>query len=538
MGVAGMSRPRFRAYPVKGPRTEAGAALLAFLLVLLVGGSYALLGDAKSLAQRAKLEESRKTTAALAEAKAALIGYAVSAKLTPPGSCATNASRCPRPGDLPCPDRNNDGYAENSPATGTPPSACGSATGSNQARRLARLPWRTLGLSELRDGSGEQLWYALSNGFKERDRTVCGSSGCLNSDSRGTITVKVAGADTDSDGDPDLQRTIHNGTNPNQWTPSGAIAVIFAPGKPLTRQDGINQNRTNACSTGSTASSTPCAQNYLDVGFGEDNAIFTDAGNDGFIQGDILRCTSGNCDVVVNDRLLAVTYHDLIPLLEKRIVGHVLACLRQYADPTTGSNGRYPWAANVADVSDGSYSDVVDNRFGRLPDPQFGNIQAGMPSEWLSACPLLRTDVTPHSYARWWVNWKELVFYAVADGHKPQASAPPANLCATTLDSCLIVNPEPSRKEVAVIVSGRRLPAIAPVPDPPAPPQPPPPAPYDQVRGSSPEKTAIRNYLEGDNAAPDGPLPPPPPPLPPYRSFVSGPSTGTFNDFVGYLPRP
>ena len=126
MGEAAMRGLRLPAYPpVKGPRTEAGAALLAFLLVLLVGGSYALLGDAKSLAQRAKLEESRKTSEALAEAKAALIGYAVSAKLTPPGSCATNASRCPRPGDLPCPDRNNDGYAENSPATGTPPSPCG-----------------------------------------------------------------------------------------------------------------------------------------------------------------------------------------------------------------------------------------------------------------------------------------------------------------------------------------------------------------------------------------------------------------------------
>jgi hypothetical protein len=524
-----MTRPRFRAYPIKGPRSEAGAALLAFLLVLLVGGSYALLGDAKSLAQRAKLEESRKTTAALAEAKAALIGYAVSAKLTPPGSCATNASRCPRPGDLPCPDRNNDGYAENSPATGTPPSPCGSATGSNQASRLARLPWRTLGLSELRDGSGEQLWYALSTGFKERDRTVCGSSGCLNSDSRGTITVKAAGADTDADGDPDLQQTIHDGRNPDEWTPSGAIAVIFGPGEPLT-----GQNRTNACQAASTQA---CAQNYLDAGIGENNATFTDATDNGFIQGDIVRCTSGNCDPIVNDRLLAVTYQDLIPLLEKRVVGEVLACLRRYADPTTGSNGRYPWAANVADVSDGSYSDVIDNPFGRLPDPQFGNIQTGMQSEWLSGCQLLRTDVTPHSYAKWWVNWKELVFYAVADGHKSQASAPPADLCATTPDSCLIVNPEPSRKEVLVVVSGKRLPAIAPVPDPLAPPQPPPPAPYDQVRSPSPEKTAIRNYLEGDNAASDGPLPPPPPPLPPYRSFVSGPATGTFNDVVGYLPR-
>jgi len=50
VGAARISRTRFRPYPVKPPRTETGAALLAFLLVLLVGGSYALLRDAKSLA--------------------------------------------------------------------------------------------------------------------------------------------------------------------------------------------------------------------------------------------------------------------------------------------------------------------------------------------------------------------------------------------------------------------------------------------------------------------------------------------------------
>ena len=225
-----MSRPRFRAYLVKGPRTEAGAALLAFLLVLLVGGSYALLGDAKSLAQRAKLEESRKTSEALAEAKAALIGYAAGANIvpndTPSNSCG---AQCPRPGDLPCPDRNNDGFADG-PCGGIP-----------AMLRLGRLPWRTLRLPDLRDGSGERLWYAVSTKFKNFPKTPCGLSTaatCLNSRTRGTITIRNAIG----------TGLLHNGNDPrDSLDPTGAIAVILAPGPTLRRQ-GTSASQNRVCS--------------------------------------------------------------------------------------------------------------------------------------------------------------------------------------------------------------------------------------------------------------------------------------------------
>lgn len=177
MGVAGMSRPRFRAYPIKAPWTEAGAALLAFLLVLLVGGSYAFLGDAKSFAQRAKLEEPRKTSKALAEAKAALIGYAVSREIDP--NCTAPGDNCSRPGELPCPDLTSDGGAENVPICGTHD---GQGEG-GQSRQLGRLPWKDLRLLDLRDGAGERLWYAVSTNFKVNARSRCttpSNAGCLN----------------------------------------------------------------------------------------------------------------------------------------------------------------------------------------------------------------------------------------------------------------------------------------------------------------------------------------------------------------------
>ena len=127
-----------------------------------------------------QIERDKKTAEALAQAKEALIGYAINVQFPNSNSCYntfTHINNCPRPGELPCPDTNNDGSAD----------SC-----SNQSDRLGRLPWKTLGLPDLRDGSGERLWYAVSNNFKNNPRGNCytaGSSGCLNSDTMGTISV-------------------------------------------------------------------------------------------------------------------------------------------------------------------------------------------------------------------------------------------------------------------------------------------------------------------------------------------------------------
>ena len=433
-----------------------------------------------------------------------------------------------------CPDRDNDGQS-----TIAPDAPCGDAN-----RPLARLPWRTLGLPHLRDGAGEGLWYAVSRNFTNNPRTNCpnpSSAGCLNSDSSGTISVKSSSGSY-----------LHDARDDDDgYTKTGAIAVVIAPGPPLRRVGYGEQDR--------SCTSTCDPRDFLEVGNGEDNANFEDSDTDGdgdgdgspdgFIQGDVL---DSNGAIILNDRLLPITYRDLVPLLEKRVAGEALSCLRAYAG---AHGGRVPWAASVEDVlcttppntPDSCYSDDYSSglgrepdRFGRLADPPFtrtNNDASDMSNSWLPGCLLRQTSGIS---ARWWRNWKELVFYGLAEGYRPQPlplpTGPPGP-CADPPDACLTVNSQPSQ-QVVVIASGKRLPVIAEVPDPLALPQPPPPAPYDQVRSPSPEKTAMRNYLEGDNATPDGPLPPPPPPLPPYRSFVSGPATATFNDVVGYLPRP
>ena len=90
-----------------------------------------------------------RTEAALAAARDALVGYAV--------SYPDQHSGRHGPGYLPCPDTTDNG----SPNTPCPPTAFG------------RLPWRRLGLHDPRDGAGERLWYALdrrfrANGYKHR----------------------------------------------------------------------------------------------------------------------------------------------------------------------------------------------------------------------------------------------------------------------------------------------------------------------------------------------------------------------------------
>ena len=184
------------------PARERGQAMLLTVLLLGVGVSavvYNFVTPAKQSIERDKI-----TDAALAQAKDALIGFAAGRDLVAGAN---------RPGDLPCPDLDDDGDADAVPGCDT------------AARALGRLPWKTLGLPDLRDGYGQRLRYAVSSSFKNNTLDPpCanpGDAGCLNSDARGKITVRS------SDG-----TIIHDGS-PIQSTPSGAIAVIFAPGAVL-----------------------------------------------------------------------------------------------------------------------------------------------------------------------------------------------------------------------------------------------------------------------------------------------------------------
>jgi hypothetical protein len=411
---------------------QQGAALLIIFTIIVLGAATLLVGGlTKASLQTAR---GKVSVMALAQAKEALIAFATSVVLTPAGVT--------RPGDLPCPDLNDDGNAELS---------C-----DLQNQRLGRLPWKTLSLPDLRDSSGERLWYAVSNNFKNSTRIIP-----LNSDTSGGITVR------DANGAVILDASKN----------TGAIAVILSAGQALIRQDGVTQDRSGAapCIAPILAKAHCNPVNFLDnVTAGEDNADFIDKNTDGYIQGPV-KNTSGV--TIVNDVNIAITQQDLIPLLEKRVAGETLACLTEYA-AAAPNRGHFPWAAALDPMAPPAYRDVTGTRFGRVPDTPFSRTSsdsAAMNTTWPTACNI--------AVGGWWINWKEMVFYAVASPYQPVSP-----LTAPSCGACLTVDPPAAttNQHVAVFVAGRRLGGVA----------------AGQMRASDIDKGTIQNYLENQNATP------------------------------------
>jgi type II secretory pathway pseudopilin PulG len=433
----------------------------AILLLGIAGLAFALsFAAAGSAAQR-----DRVTERALAQAREALIAYAVDRAITAEVG----------PGYLPCPDLDDDGWAE---------ATCGSMNGdSGQAQRLGRLPWKTLGLADLRDGAGERLWYAVSS--KHKGLLNCAASrACVDMSpdaALGTISVR------DRSG-----TLLHDGTiaEPYRANEGGAVAVIIAPGAPLTRANtdgtpGAEQRRDCApgdcdllgrCTTDPPQRAARCdPRNFLDnapaAGFpGEDNADFVDRNDgagrarnaNGFIHGPVVL---GDGRVAVNDRLAVISYRDLMPRVMARVALEVARCLRDYAArPENG--GRYPWPAPVcAQASPDpsvAWRGEAGALFGRVPDTPFTEAATRrMLERWWRAAPhapedfaglptrdqachiaiapddagTARTTPPPspaeegetagHSGNAWWTPWKPFVFYALARAYAP-SSAPSA----------------------------------------------------------------------------------------------------------------
>src|SRR3972149_9839229 len=164
-------------------RKQSGAVLLAFMLILVAGTSYLLLNRLNDYSTYARDTE---TQIALLEAKKALLSYAMNYP-----ELRSNVEK--GPGFLPCPAQNE---------TGDPASGCAVSTGTT----LGRLPYKILGLSDLRESGGELLWYAVSDNYKntQSNDTV------INSETPGLLSV---------DGGNDI------------------VAVIISPGSPVVSQD-------------------------------------------------------------------------------------------------------------------------------------------------------------------------------------------------------------------------------------------------------------------------------------------------------------
>jgi hypothetical protein len=151
-----------------------GSIAFLVLFILALGGVGMLM---QSLHPTSSSVRAGNTTTQLAIAKSALIGNSV--------------ANDTRPGKFVCPDTNDDGISDSCSAY------------------IGRLPWKTLGLGDLRDAYGERLWYALSPALKNTANTPANL----------TTTLEIS-----MDGQPNI------------------AAVIFSPGPPLQFQTGRPSN--------------------------------------------------------------------------------------------------------------------------------------------------------------------------------------------------------------------------------------------------------------------------------------------------------
>jgi type II secretory pathway pseudopilin PulG len=224
-------------------KSQNGAALLVFMLALVIATSYALVTklNAATKSQARQLATSR----VLAEAKQALISYAV----TYPDRSGTTDSTA-GPGYLSCPDTDNDG---------SPNAPCG-------VNSVGRLPGEFLATNNYLDSTGERLWYAVSDNFRNTNIKFQP----LNSETPGQLNV---------DGINDI------------------VAVIIAPGEPVNAQ--VNRPSNNIA-------------DYLEG----DNAT---TGDDSFTL------NSGG-----NDQLIYITRQELMAAIEKRVLGDVKTALETY----------------------------------------------------------------------------------------------------------------------------------------------------------------------------------------------------------------
>jgi hypothetical protein len=236
------------------------------LILIILGLATALLLSA--LKSNPQIERDKITADALAKAKDALIGYAVTYRDSHEGNAF---------GYLPCPDVNNDGTADANQGSEN--------CAGKDVPVVGRLPWKTLGLPPPRDSHGECLWYAVSGTFK----AVAGGfqTDFMNWDTLGQFAIQDAGGSTVSGS------TAHN----------RPVAVIFSPGPPLNAQ-----NRPPSSGQECSGDATNSVAAYLDGG----NAFAIPTPSPAMLT------AGAHGNSTVNDRLLWISPTEIFDRIKQR----------------------------------------------------------------------------------------------------------------------------------------------------------------------------------------------------------------------------
>lgn len=256
---------------------QQGAALIIFILVLILSAATYFVGGLSS--NTVALDREKQTQAALAEAKAALIGDAVQSQSLVLFGANT------QPVTLSNPDEGSSSAINEGSETGT--------YGTTDSTLIGKLPWQSLNIAPLRDGWGECLWYVVSGRFKHSPST----QSALNWDTQGQIDV------IDEKG--------------NQLA-SNLAALIIAPGPVLSGQDrssgqtvypqcGGNYDVKNYLDTPNGSNAISGALNYY-LG-SQNNGVAPDSSNKTFVLANTAN---------YNDRFEFITVDDIFNRVMQR----------------------------------------------------------------------------------------------------------------------------------------------------------------------------------------------------------------------------
>ena len=307
-------------------KKQKGAALILMAFIIGIATAAYLLHALDP--ERLRVEQDKKTYQSLNEAKVALIAWAVNHPDTP--------------GLMPYPDRNNDGNYDDT--------ADCYASNINFAPQftLGRLPLFkndpncvnakvsvTSGVSEdFRDGTGERLWYEVSNNllhdYKNNGGNPNGTSPIINPSKITTPT------------NPWFVVRDRNGV----IISDRVAAVIIAPGAPSAAQD----------RSGGIAN----PNQYLDKIVMADNTPYQNYGYQNpatnpvqeFIIGDDFKMVSKNDPTYknqsvepyyYNDKLVYITIDELMYAIEKRVLNQTKDALSKFKI----ARGFYPFAAGL-----------------------------------------------------------------------------------------------------------------------------------------------------------------------------------------------
>jgi hypothetical protein len=430
----------------KQPLTnQRGVALLLFLVVLIAIAGIFVSNLLSKKAAEVTLKKIDHDYGVLRKAKQALLSYAVDYSLT--------TYSYDDMGRLPCPDLRTSGPA----TTGVQDSPCGA----RHMNSAGFLPWKTLGIADLRDSSSECLWYVVSGDYKTGP-----NANMRNEDSNGLLQVQ------------DENGQLYHGLNPGDRP----IALIIAPGGALKGQSHLPDCRGNSNE-----------DDYLESG----GSVTYSTAHDASIADKIWTYVYGTASSRLensnfNDKMVWITkdeYWDTVKALNdldinvpgseiEQLTADLTQCFADYANDGAPSpsavneNFWLPWPADINlaeyrnDADTAGVNGYIDQNnasslIGRLPQSVFESdseefkLTLSQVATHADKTDIFESCLTAER-KEFWRNWKDHFFYVVSsdfemvDGSTASLSA----RCALAGD-CLNVSTiagVPVSKKIAAIV--------------------------------------------------------------------------------------